>query len=67
MAEIYDELAAKFPRFVDVLGAVRKRVDFATADVTRLFDIWLRTRDEWVERKLRAAGLLVDANPQIIQ
>jgi hypothetical protein len=67
IAEIYTELSDNFPRFVDVLSAVRKRIDFATADVTRLFDIWLRTRDEWVERKLRAAGLLVDADPRLIQ
>lgn len=64
ITDVYDELAAKFPRFVDVLGEVRKRVDFATSDLQRLYEIWLRTRDEWVEKKLRAAGILVDVVTQ---
>lgn len=64
IGEVYEELAAKFPRFVDVLVQVRKRVTIAelngSSDVGRLYDIWLRTRDEWVEKKLKQAGLLVD-------
>jgi hypothetical protein len=67
IGEVYEELAAKFPQFVDVLATVRKRVDLATSDVGRLYEIWLRTRDEWVEKKLRAAGLLVDAGTKVIQ
>jgi uncharacterized protein YidB (DUF937 family) len=63
IGEVYEELAAKFPRFVDALTAVRKRVTLAelnaTNDITRLYDIWLKTRDEWVEKKLRQAGLIV--------
>ncbi len=62
ITEVYEELAANFPQFVDVLAQVRKRVDFATPDVGRLYEIWLKTRDEWVEKKLKAAGLLVDAS-----
>jgi hypothetical protein len=65
IAEVYGELAEEFPRFVDVLGVVRKRVDLATNDIGRLYEIWLRTRDEWVERKLRAAGVLVDVGRAI--
>ena len=61
---VYEELADKFPQFVDVLAAVRKRTHLAelnqTTDVGKLYEIWLRTRDEWVEKKLKAAGLLVD-------
>jgi len=67
ITDVYAELAANFPRFVDVLGEVRKRVDFASADIGRLYEIWLRTRDEWVERKLKAAGLLVDPGTKVIQ
>ena len=63
IAEVYAELAEQFPQFVDVLAAVRKRVSLSemtgSNDVTRLYEIWLRTRDEWVERKLRALGVLV--------
>ncbi len=60
LTEVYDELAENFPLFVDVLAEVRKRTDFATSDVTRLYEIWLRTRDEWIEKKLRTVGVLVD-------
>jgi hypothetical protein len=62
LTEIYGELAEKFPRFVDVIAEIRKRSDFATSDVTRLYEIWLRTRDAWIEKKLRAVGVLVDGN-----
>jgi hypothetical protein len=71
IGEVYEELAAKFPQFVDVLVQVRKRVTIAelnaTSDIGRLYDIWLRTRDEWVEKKLRQAGLIVDTGSKVIQ
>lgn len=67
LTEVYEELAEKFPRFVDVLSAVRKRVDFATPDVGRLYEIWLKTRDEWIEKKLRALGVLVEPDHKVIQ
>jgi len=71
LTEVYEELADKFPRFVDVLAEVRKRTALqelgATADVGRLYELWLRTRDEWIEKKLRALGVLVDADPKVIQ
>ena len=67
LTDVYEELAEKFPQFVDVLTQVRKRVDFATPDVTRLYEIWMRTRDEWIEKKLRALGVLVDVDTKVIQ
>ena len=71
ITEVYAELADQFPRFVDVLGQVRKRISIAelnaTTDVTRLYEIWLRTRDAWVEKKLQAAGVLVDTGTKVIQ
>jgi hypothetical protein len=71
IGEVYEELAAKFPQFVDVLAAVRKRVTIAelnaTSDTSRLYEIWLRTRDEWVEKKLKQAGMLVDPGTRVIQ
>jgi len=60
LTEVYGELAGKFPGFVEVLAEIRRRVDFAGADVVRLYEQWLRSRDEWVERKLRSFGVLVD-------
>ena len=67
LTEVYEELAEKFPKFVDVLAEVRKRTDFATPDIGRLYEIWLKTRDEWIERKLRALGVLVDPDHKVIQ
>jgi hypothetical protein len=67
IGEVYAELAEKFPLFVDVLAEVRKRVDLGTNDLGRLYEIWLKTRDEWVEKKLKAAGLLVDPDHKVIQ
>ncbi len=67
ISDVYEELAANFPQFVDVLGEVRKRVDFATPDIGRLYEMWLRTRDEWIEKKLKAAGLIVDSGTRVIQ
>jgi hypothetical protein len=60
LTEVYRELADKFPRFVDVLTEVRRRCDFLGADVVRLYEQWARTREEWIEKKLRAFGVLVD-------
>lgn len=63
ITDVYAELAEGFPKFVDVLGEVRKRITLAelnnTTDIGKLYEIWLRTRDEWVEKKLADAGLLV--------
>lgn len=67
IAEVYGELSASFPAFIEVLAEVRRRVDFATTDVVKLYEQWLRTRDTWVEKKLRAAGVLVDAGNGTIQ
>lgn len=59
IARVYGELAEKFPRFVDVLQEVRDRVSFATADAAKLYDQWRRTRSEWIEKRMRAMGLIV--------
>ena len=71
IVEVYEELAAKFPQFVDVLAQVRKRTNLAelngTTDVGKLYEVWLRTRDEWVEKKLKAAGLIVDPGNKGVQ
>ena len=71
ITEVYEELSAKFPEFVDVLAMVRKRIAIAelgaTTDIGRLYEIWLRTRDEWVEKKLKEAGILVDPGTKVFQ
>ncbi|MBA3382659.1 MAG: hypothetical protein H0T97_12475 [Actinobacteria bacterium] len=65
LTAVYSELSEKFPDFVEVLTEVRRRCDFVGADVVRLYEEWLRTRDAWVERKLRAFGVLVDPEGSI--
>jgi len=71
ITEVYEELAEKFPKFVDVLAEVRKRTTISemngSQDVGKLYEIWLRTREEWIEKKLRALGVLVDIDPKVIQ
>lgn len=62
LTDVYGELSEKFPAFVDVLGEIRRRVDFASADLITLYQQWLRTRDAWIEKKLRALGVMVDAS-----
>lgn len=60
LTEVYRELAGNFPAFVEVLAEVRRRVDFAGYDVMKLYQQWLSTRDAWIEKKLRALGVMVD-------
>jgi hypothetical protein len=71
IGDVYDELASNFPQFVDVLAQVRKLVSIAelnaTTDVGRLYEIWLRTRETWVEEKLEKAGIFLDAGSKVIQ
>ena len=57
LTEVYRELADNFPAFVD----------FASADLMKLYEQWVRTRDAWIEKKLRALGVLVDSESAIIQ
>jgi hypothetical protein len=67
ITEVYRELSENFPGFVEVLAEVRRRVDFAGADVVKLYEQWLRTRDAWIEKKLRALGVLVDTGSRSVQ
>ena len=60
--DVYEELAGKFPRFVDVLAEVRRYTATLGHDVVALYEEWLRTRSEWVESRLRALGVLVQGS-----
>jgi hypothetical protein len=59
VTEVYEELAEKFPDFVDVLSEVRQQINFAGTDVVQLYEQWLSSRSEWVEGRLRKLGVLV--------
>jgi hypothetical protein len=56
---VYEELSAKFPRFVEVLAEVSSQVDFVGSDVGKLYQQWFKTRSEWLERRLRSMGVLI--------
>jgi hypothetical protein len=57
---VYGELADKFPRFVDVLAEVSEKSAVGNnRGLLRLYERWAKTQNEWLERKLRASGLIV--------
>ncbi len=59
--QVYGELSGKFPRFVDVFTEIRQSSNIAGgANVLRLCEEWMKTGDEWMEKRLRAAGVIVD-------
>ena len=56
--EIFDELAGKFPAFVDVLGEVSENTHLRNdSDIMRLYEVWMRTGSKRSERKLRRLGI----------
>jgi hypothetical protein len=56
---VYDELAGKFPVFVDVLAEVSQGTALTTdRGVVSLYERWVKTGSAWIERKLRARGVL---------
>jgi hypothetical protein len=57
---VYEELAAKFPHFVDVLAEVACQTQCGATDIVKLYQQWLRSRSEWLERRLRSLGVLID-------
>ena len=67
IAEIYRELAAGFPRFVDVLAEIRTQVAFASGDVVTLYQQWMNSRESYIERRLRGLGVLVGDGSGYVQ
>jgi hypothetical protein len=59
MRSVYQELAAKFGTFVDVLADVSEKTTPRTEqDLLRLYELWVRTRSERAARALQEAGIL---------
>lgn len=56
--EVYDELGSKFPRFVDVFAEVSEQTITGNLGLVQLYERWLRTGSEWMERRLRAQGVI---------
>ena len=62
-ADVFDELAAKFPAFVDVLGDVSERTALTSnADVLRLYEKWLRTGSRRSGDLLASRGIVPNAS-----
>ncbi len=58
LAYVYDELAAKFSAYVDVLSDVREATTPRTPqDIVRLYERWKQTRSPALADKLRSVGL----------
>jgi hypothetical protein len=58
--DVFGELGGKLPEFVEVLEAIRSRTDIAgSGNVLRMFEEWQRTGSEFLEKKLRASGVLI--------
>ena len=58
-AVVYDELAGKFPKFVDVLAEVSEMGHVqSNGDVVRLYRRWLQTSSAWLARKLCHLGVI---------
>jgi len=57
LAEVFAELAAKFPGLVDVLNEVRAIASGRDADLLRVYEQWLLTGSPRASRLLMAAGV----------
>jgi len=56
---VYDELGQKFPRFVDVLAEISEQTSVTSSQsLVQLYERWLRTGSEWMERRLREHGVI---------
>ena len=62
LGEVFDELAARFATFVDILGEVSERTALTTnADVLRLYEKWMRTKSKRSGDLLAARGIVPSA------
>jgi hypothetical protein len=63
----YDELSGKFPRFVDVLQVIRARTSLGGgANLIKLCEEWMRTGEEWIEKRLRASGVVLTPGRKLV-
>jgi hypothetical protein len=56
---VYGELGANFTRYVDVLSEVSESSSMTSnTGVVQLYERWLRTGSDWIERRLRQKGVI---------
>jgi hypothetical protein len=61
---VYEELAAKFARFVEVLQEIRRNTHLVGGgNIIGLYEAYLKSGDEWLARRLREAGVLLIKGP----
>lgn len=58
LGDIFDELSSRFAEFVELLGEVCGQANFNQAtDVLRMYEVWLRTGNKRLARRLRQLGI----------
>jgi hypothetical protein len=63
VAALFQELASKFARFVDVLAEVSEESQpRRNQDVLKLYERWQKTQSAWSARRLRALGVIPGAS-----
>jgi hypothetical protein len=61
LSDVFDELAARFPVFVDVLGEISERTALTSnSDLLRLYEKWLRTRSRRSGDLLTSRGIVTN-------
>ena len=59
LREAWGELSDKFRAYVDVLNEIRASTNVAgSTNVLRLCEEWVKTGSEWLEKRLRASGIV---------
>ncbi len=61
---VYEELSGKFARFVEVLQEIRRNTSLVGgSNLLRLYEAYVTTGGDWLERRLRDAGLVLPKGP----
>ena len=66
-AQLFAELGAKFPKFVDILSQISEETGFNPGDnrdLLRTYDLWVKTGSDRLAKQLAKAGIV--ANPRAI-
>lgn len=66
-AELFLELARKFPQFVDILSQISEETGFNPdnhQDLLRVYDLWAKTGSERLAKQLAKAGIVANTAPK---
>ncbi len=61
-SRLFAELSERFDKFVDVLAEISEKTQLQNSptDMLRLYELWLKTKSERAEQKLKDAGIIPD-------